>query len=281
MPIAKRSINSNNLGAIRRLRIGLLADLSQQDFQTKISQNVIFKPGLNYLFDMGFKDFNFSDLEVSQDNTNGLANNVFFSLIINNDLISSNFDHTYRRMEGRLLVAEITTMNDTIAVFAPLLATYKYNQGSLSESPTYTFSFQKVASIVFADYVFPKLNNRIIGSITSVESTTNTFKALVSGINTFQVGIYECGYSLVNDIDTVIDWFSGVVNGKIEIPNVKNKSLLYVFCRKISNTEEVDMMLHLVNVLQYSIVSTMISLDDEKPNVGDLIEFDGSNTVIN
>lgn len=279
MPIEKRSSNCDNLGAIKRLRIGLLADLSQQDFQTKPNQNVVFKAGLDYMFDMSYKDFELSDLEVSQENKNGIANNVNFSVVIKNDLLASNFDPTYRKLEGRLLVAEITTMNDNVSAFAPLLSSYKYNQGTITDSPSYTFSFEKVASIRYKDYIFPKINEKIILAVTSESVTANTFRALVEGVSAFVSPSYEAGFSLINDINTVTDWYQTISSGKLVISTVPNKTLIYVFVRQQDDASICDVMPHFVNIEQYSLTSKMISLEVAKPEASDLLEFDGSNTV--
>lgn len=283
MSISKRSSNCDNLGAIKRLRIGLLADLSQQDFQTKPNQNVVFKAGLGYMFDISYKDFELSDLEVSQENKNGIANNVNFSVVIKNDLLASNFDPTYRKLEGRLLVAEITTMNDNVSTFTPLLSTYKYNQGTVADSPSYTFSFEKVASIRFNDYTFPKISARMILNVTSESVTSNTFRALVEGLivfNSSHAVRHQAGYSLINDINTVVDWYETMEDDKLVIASVPNNTKIFVFVQNVIIPDEFDVMQHFVNMEQYSLISTMISLEITKPGAADLLEFDGSNTVI-
>ncbi|WP_394995028.1 hypothetical protein [Emticicia sp.] len=288
MPIQKRRLKCDNLGEIKRLRLGLLVGVEDADFQSMPSQNIVFKAGSDFMYDAKKTNYEFTDLEVSQDTENGIANSVNFSLKIYNDILVTNYDLIYRKLEGRLLVAEITTMNDAVRVFAPLMCNYSYKQGlAASDSSYYEFNFRKVAAIKFEDYIFPKIQSKLVGTITSDTVDSGVSNRLIvrhagDGVYPNIINNYKAGFSLLNDISTVLNWYSvaSLVAQQIIIPNAPNNTKVFVFLKSNFSSSEFDSKEYTISVLSYSIRSRMISLEPNKPAAADLQEYDASNVAL-
>ena len=281
MGLPKRSINSATLGDVKRFRIGLCKDLSLKDYQTSATQNVTFKAGKNYIYDAQRKDFFLNGMDVIQNVENGIENDMSFTLKVYNDLLVSNFDPIWRQLEGRILVIEVTTMNDIVSVFAPVAGKYNFSIAtSLGEGSSYDFTFFKITDVNFADYILPTPTKNFISDIISetLDDGAN-YRLKVGAINNDYISEYEAGYSLLPDITTVTSWSATIDSGKLIIPNVPNNQKIYVFLRHIINLEW-DMEEYTVKVLSYSVRSKMVTLEVNKPSAANLDEYDGSNVAV-
>lgn len=281
MAVQKRNINSATLGDVKRLRVGLMKDLTFKDYQTSASQNVTFKSGKNYIYDVQRKDFSVNSMEVVQNVENGIENDMSFTLKIYNDLLTSNFDPIWRQLEGRFLVLEVTTMNDIVSVFAPVGCKYKFSLATfLGEGSSFDFTFFKITDVNFADYILPTPLKNYIGDITS-ETLDNgsTYRLKVGSFVPGYISQYQAGFSLLPDITTVKTWSSTKVSGKLIIDNVPNNQKIYVFLQQIYNLDW-DMEEYTVKVLSYSIKSNMVTLEVNKPVSAELEEYDGSNVSV-
>lgn len=281
MGIQKRSINETTLGGIKRFRIGLCQDLTSKDYQTAATQNVTFKAGKSYIYDIKQKDFAVNGLDVTQNVTNGIENDISVTLKIFNDLLVSNFDPIWRQIEGRFLVIEVTTMNDVVSVFAPVGCKYNFSIApTVGEGSSYDFTFFKISDVNLSDYTLPTPLKNYIGDITA-ETLDNgaTYRLKVGSFIPGYISQYQAGYSLLPDITTVKTWSSTIVSGKLIIANVPNNTKLYVFLKQIYNLDW-DMEEYTVKILSYSIVSNMVTLEVNKPIASMLDEYDGSNIAV-
>lgn len=280
MGLPKRSINSTTLGDVKRFRIGLCQDLSLKDYQTSATQNVTFKAGKDYIFDAKRKDFSLNGMEVVQNVENGIENDMSFTLKVYNDLLVSNFDPVWRKIEGRFLVIEVTTMNDIVSVFAPVGCKYNFSLAQLSEGSSYDFTFFKITDVNFADYILPTPLKNYIGDITSETIDGGvTYRLKVGSFVPGYISQYQAGYSLLPDITTINSWSSTIISGKLIIPNVPNNQKVYVFLKQIYNLDW-DMEEHIVKILSYSVKSNMVTLEVNKPLATMLDEYDGSNVAV-
>ncbi|GAB3518652.1 hypothetical protein [Emticicia fontis] len=282
MSLTQTNWKAENYGQIYRLKLGLASKLSEQDFQTQSVQNTTFKSGQGWIFDKTKSDFDFGDLTVMQSTENGIVNDVIFKVIINNDLLKAQFDLPFRKLEGRLIVAEITTMNDRVVTVAPLVCTYEYKQAvTPGDVSKYEFTFRKVSYVNFDDYVFPDILSEEIGDIVVDSSTDGNIKLKVSRLPPYGWGSFthQIGWSLLDDVSTVTNWTTNMDGTALLLSNVPNQQTIYIFVKGYFTPTVYKSKQYFVNVEKYTFTSNMIAIDPNKPVESDLEEYSGSNAA--
>ena len=194
------------LGGFSRLRIAYSKDVLQQELQTETDlEQIIFVCFENWLADFNYVDDFSGDFQIDASLTDfGVDEKYTFRSIHDVDADPKEFTAWYhKKIKGRRFALEITNNNGFVRCINPFYITYKYI-GSVG------FDLLNRYELIYSR---TRLVNSVVTTLRVIESISSIARMYLGRksnditINVFSnitVALFNYGYSLQNDITTVI-----------------------------------------------------------------------------